>query len=77
MDILSALLDLDEEAERLSRGINAVRAICAAIEDEQSDYAPGLYAVWELLCSAGEGVRQGLDDCLEQLKRGGERKLTA
>lgn len=77
MDILSILLDLDEEVDRLSRGINAVQAICAAIEEERSGYAPGLYAVWELLRDAEEGARRGLDGCLEQLRRDGEGKLTA
>ena len=47
-DLQSALLDLDEDVERLSRGICAVGAVSAAMAQSRP-YSDGLEAVWEYL----------------------------
>lgn len=71
MELRCALLELDEDVERLSRGVNAVWAVCKAIQHSQSDYAKGLWAVWEYLDEADEAVRRQLDHCLALSKEDG------
>ena len=68
-ELCSALLDLDEAVDRLSRGVNAVGGMCAAVDTDQNYYAQGLYAVWEYLREADDGVRRRLDLCLERMKQ--------
>ena len=71
LELRCALLELDEDVERLSRGVNAVWAVCEAIQHSQSDYAKGLWAVWEYLDEADEAVRRQLDHCLALSKEDG------
>ena len=40
-DLQSALLDLDEDVERLSRGVNAVWAVCEAIRPQSERLCQG------------------------------------
>ena len=66
-DLQSALLDLDEDAERLSRGICAVGAVSAAIA-QQHRYGDGLEAVWEYLEEAQRRMRRDLDLCIDHMR---------
>ena len=66
-DLYSALLDLDEDLERLARGIKAAEAVAAAIS-QSSVYGDGLFAVSDYLDEAQEQMRRDLDLCLERLK---------
>lgn len=47
-DLRTKLLDLDEDLERLTWGVQAARAVSAAISQDHS-YGEGLYAVSDYL----------------------------
>lgn len=66
-DLQSALLDLDEDVERLSRGICAVGAVSAAMAQSRP-YSDGLEAVWEYLEQAQKQTRKDLDRCFEHMR---------
>ena len=66
-ELRSALLDLDEDVERLSRGIKAAGAVSAAISQDHF-YEEGLYAVCDYLYEAQKKLRRDLDRCLEQVR---------
>ena len=56
-DLRTKLLDLDEDLERLTWGVQAARAVSAAISQDHS-YGEGLYAVSDYLYEvpgAGKG----------------------
>ena len=67
LDLQSALLDLDEDVERLSRGICAVGAVSAAMPQSRP-YSDGLEAVWEYLEQAQRQTRKDLDRCFDHVR---------
>ena len=66
-DLHSILLDLDEDLERLSRGLLAAEAVSAAIALNHT-YGDGLYAVCDYLGQAHRDLRRDLDRCLDQAR---------
>ena len=68
-DLRTKLLDLDEDLERLTWGVQAARAVSAAISQDHS-YGEGLYAVSDYLYEVQEKMRGALDLCLAQVREG-------
>ena len=70
-EVLSCLklLDLDEDLERLTWGVQAARAVSAAISLDHA-YGEGLYAVSDYLYEVQEKMRGDLDLCLAQVREG-------
>ena len=67
-DLRTKLLDLDEDLERLTWGVQAARAVSAAISLDHA-YGEGLYAaVSDYLYEVQEKMRGDLDLCLAQVR---------
>lgn len=66
-DLRTKLLDLDEDLERLTWGVQAARAVSAAISLDHA-YGEGLYAVSDYLYEAQKKMRGDLDLCLAQVR---------
>ena len=68
-DLRTKLLDLDEDLERPTWGVQAARAVSAAISQDHA-YGEGLYAVSDYLYEVQEKMRGDLDLCLAQVREG-------
>ena len=66
-DLRTKLLDLDQDLERLTWGVQAARAVSAAISQDHA-YGEGLYAVSDYLYEVQEKIRGDLDLCLAQVR---------
>lgn len=65
MDIESSLLDLEIDARHISDGITAFEVMVMGLEEAESQYAGGFYAVWKYLSEANTAFQQHLTACLE------------
>lgn len=66
MDTKSSLLDLELDARRISEGITAIEVMVMGLEEADSQYAGGFYAVWKYLSEANKAFQQHLNACLSK-----------
>ena len=67
LELQSALLDLEEDLERLAWGLKAAEAVSETLAPSSS-YGEGLYAVCDYLFEAEKNMRRDLDRCLERIR---------
>ena len=67
LELQSALLDLEEDLERLAWGLKAAEAVSEMLAPSSS-CGEGLYAVCDYLFEAEKNMRRDLDRCLERIR---------
>ena len=67
LELQSALLDLEEDLERLVWGLKAAEAVSETLAPSSS-CGEGLYAVCDYLFEAEKNMRRDLDRCLERIR---------
>ena len=64
MEYQKMLLDLEESAQRISSGINAIGIMTMGLAQVQDPYADGFYAVWNYLVDADRDFQSQVEQCL-------------
>ena len=65
MEIKSNLLALEESAQRLSAGVEAVRIMVIGLEGAGSKYTGAFHAIWHYLSDADGEFQKQLAACLD------------
>ncbi len=64
MDIQISLMNLEEAVSHVADISNAMKAMVMGLDETDSQYSAGFYAIWLYLDEANRQVRERLNDCL-------------